>query len=395
MGTDLHAPLGQERPAGKRRRLRLSPLFVFSVVSVAAIVGLSAYSMMGEAALKAPEMAAVDVPAETAEAAPATAAPEAAESLRRANPQSGANVERTLTDDGNVVTTYSPRSRAGEGPVIVGTPRIGQDPRLAGTPNEDLLEESPYGQLPVVGEDGLRPMDQYARPWSGARGTRIAIVVGGLGLSQTGTQKAIEDLPAEVTLAFAASGNSLQRWMQVSRRDGHEILIQVPMEPFGAPDANADPATLLTGLPAEENLGRLHEALGKITGYTGIMNYLGGRLLSDPDALEPLLRDVAQRGLLFLDDGTSAQSTSGTLAKAIELPHGFADMTLDAQLEKSAILKKLDDLERLALRKGSAIGVASAFDESVEAIRQWVEEAGNRGIEIVGVSALVEDPADY
>ncbi len=395
MGTDLHAPLGQERPAGKRRRLRLSPLFVFSVVSVAAIVGLSAYSMMGEAALKAPEMAAVDVPAETAEAAPATAAPEAAESLRRANPQSGANVERTLTDDGNVVTIYSPRSRAGEGPVIVGTPRIGQDPRLAGTPNEDLLEESPYGQLPVVGEDGLRPMDQYARPWSGARGTRIAIVVGGLGLSQTGTQKAIEDLPAEVTLAFAASGNSLQRWMQVSRRDGHEILIQVPMEPFGAPDANADPATLLTGLPAEENLGRLHEALGKITGYTGIMNYLGGRLLSDPDTLEPLLRDVAQRGLLFLDDGTSAQSTSGTLAKAIELPHGFADMTLDAQLEKSAILKKLDDLERLALRKGSAIGVASAFDESVEAIRQWVEEAGNRGIEIVGVSALVEDPADY
>ncbi len=63
-------------------------------------------------------------------------------------------------------------------------------------------------------------MDQYARPWSGARGTRIAIVVGGLGLSQTGTQRAIEALPEEITLGFAASGNSLQRWMQEARRGG-------------------------------------------------------------------------------------------------------------------------------------------------------------------------------
>ena len=80
---------------------------------------------------------------------------------------------------------------------------------MAATPNDDLIEDTPEGHLPIVGPDGLRPMEQYARPWSGARGTRIAIVVGGLGLSQTGTQKAIRTLPGEITLAFAATGNSL------------------------------------------------------------------------------------------------------------------------------------------------------------------------------------------
>jgi polysaccharide deacetylase 2 family uncharacterized protein YibQ len=313
----------------------------------------------------------------------------------RSNPHSGANVERVLADDGNVVTKYSPRARDGSGPVLVEAPRIGQDPRLAGTPNENLLEDSPYGPLPSVGADGLRPMDQYARPWSGARGTRIAIVVGGLGLSQTGTHKAIEQLPPEVTLAFASSGNSLQRWMQTSRRQGHEILLQVPMETFGSSEQEADPATLLADRPAEENLGRLHQAMGKITGYTGIMNYQGARLLTDADSLEPVLRDVSSRGLLFLDDASSARSLTGSIAKAIELPHAFADMTLDSQLEKTAILQKLDDLERLALRKGSAIGIASAFDESIDAIRQWVEEASGRGIEIVGISALADDPLRY
>lgn len=315
--------------------------------------------------------------------------------LQRTDPSSGAQVERTLTDDGTVVTKYSPRLRDGSGPVIVDAPRIGQDPRIAGTPNEDLLEDTPSGRLPIVGGDGLRPMDQYARPWSGARGTRIAIVVSGLGLSQTGTQRAIQQLPGEVTLAFAASGNSLQRWMQVSRREGHEILIQVPMEPFGYWAADSDPLTLLTSASVADNLGNLHEAMAKITGYTGIMNHMGGRFLSDPNAVEPLLRDVADRGLLFLDDGASAQSVSGTIAKALELPHGFADLTLDGQLEKNSILRKLDELERIALRKGTAVGIASAFDESVDAIAQWAQEAQGRGIEIVGISALVEDPANF
>jgi len=167
------------------------------------------------------------------------------------------------------------------------------------------------------------------------------------------------------------------------------------MEPFGSSDPESDPNTLLVNAPRAKNLERLHEAMASITGYTGIMNHLGGRLLSNVDALEPLLRDVSARGLLFLDDGSSARSTSGTLAKAIDLPHAFADMTLDGQVETAAILRKLDDLERLALRKGSAIGVASAFDESVQAIRQWVQEASRRGIEIVGVSALADDPTGY
>ena len=104
------------------------------------------------------------------------------------------------------------------------------------------------------------------------------------------------------------------------------------------------------------------------------------------------MRDIARRGLLFLDDGTSAQSLTGTLAETLEVPHGFADLVVDAELDRTAILKKLDELERIARRNGGAIGVASAFDESVAAISQWVDEASARGIEFVGVSALVKDP---
>ena len=374
----------------------MRPSLLLGLVGLAAVFGISIYAMRGDEALrKTADVHQTPVLSDPSLASSAPAAGTASglsdAGMMRSDPNSGAQIERTLTDDGSVVTKYTPRQRNDGGPVLINAQHIGQDPRVAAQPSAALLEDTPQGRLPIVGPDGTRPMDQYARPWSGARGTRIAIVVGGLGLSQTGTQHAIQQLPEAVTLAFATSGNSLQRWMQEGRRTGHEILLQVPFEPYDDPGSDLGPGMLRTGASAKENLSRLHEAMGRITNYTGIMNYQGGRYLADVKSLEPVFRDLSKRGLLFLDDGTSAQSKTETVSKAVNLPHSFADLTLDGQLQADAILKKLDELERIATRKGSAIGVASAFDESIAAIKKWTEEASQRGIEIVGVSALARE----
>lgn len=392
MGTDLHAPLGQGRQPRQKRPLRNYAIAFFTVLAGIGIAALSIYTLNEEDGL---QQVASDSGRPAVENAPkppedtGKTAPSTQKEATVGNATSGANIERLPTGDGGYVTKYTPHDR--QGPLVIDAQRLGQDPRMAAEPNPDLIEETDVGRLPVVGPDGLRPMDQYARPWSGARGTRVAIVISGLGLSQTGSQRAIQQLPPGVTLAFAASGNSLQRWMQEARRKGHEILLQVPLEPFDYSADNHLPGTLLTTSSPKENLARLHQALAKITNYTGLMNYQGGRYLSDEKALQPVLRDVAKRGLLFLDDGTSSLSKTGTVSDAVELPHAFADVVLDGQLQTQSILRKLDELGRIADRKGTAIGVAAAFDESIDAVRQWAEEATQRGVEIVGVSAIVRD----
>lgn len=360
------------------------------------ILGLSIYTaVMPEALQKTaslPQNPTLEQPADSAAAeGNASKAPSATGQLSARAPHSGANVERTTMPDGTVVTKFTPRPRGENGPALIDTPRIGQDPRMAAMPNEDLLEDTVYGPIPVIGPDGQRPVEQYARPWSGARGTRIAIVVGGLGLSQTGTQRAIKQLPEEVTFAFAATGNSLQRWMKEARNAGHEILLQIPLEPFDYPANDPGRGTLRVDQSPADNLEDLHQSMASITNYTGVMNYMGGRFLADAEALDPVMRDIAGRGLLFLDDGSSAQSLVGQYAKTLDMPHAFADLQLDGQLDEKAILTRLDELERIARKNGTAIGTASAFDESIAAIRTWSEEATLRGIEIVGVSAIATD----
>ena len=368
METDLHAPLGQKRPEPRKRSGLFSPVRLFGLLAVCGVIGFSIYASRMPATLKADDPVSVEPAATTnigqqADAGAATAAPD-------------------------VGLTFSPRSRDGDGPALISGGTRTQDARLAGFPNADLEEDSPFGKLPIIGTDGLRPSEYFARPWSGARGTRVAIVIAGLGLSQTGTQHAVKTLPPEVTLAFAASGNSLARWVQEGRRAGHEVLLQVPFEPFDYPTNNPGPDTLLVSRNSAANLENLHKSMARMSNYTGIMNYMGARFLSDAKALEPVMRDVGKRGLLFLDDGSSARSQTGTLAKTLGVDHAFGDLQIDGTVSTDAILKKLDELERIARRNGTAIGVGFAFDETIDAVTKWSEEATGRGVEIVGVASL-------
>ncbi|MBC7280823.1 divergent polysaccharide deacetylase family protein [Hoeflea sp.] len=413
MGDNIHQPLGQDRrpgkrPAAKPKRGLAVPLL--SLAALCAVLGGAGWMAFSAARIATSETAIVLQPPAAADAeAEGTAAEEESEpdgaedtagvqdkpagAVNSQHGQSGAEITTTLGENGEEISKIAPVQRPDSRPVLLTPPgRVGQDPRLAHLPDPAVIQDTPQGALPVRGPDGERAFDIYARPWSGARGARVAIIVGGLGLSQTGTQYAIRTLPDDITLAFAANGNSLQRWMQEARRAGHEILLQIPFEPFDYPANDPGEGTLTVAAGPQSNLVDLHTAMARITNYTGITNFMGGRFLSDPDALEPIMRDIAGRGIMFVDDGTSARSLTGQFASTLAIPFTASDMVLDATQERGYILSKLDDLERIARRNGQAVGVASAFEVSVDAIAAWANEARARGIEIVAVSATADDP---
>ncbi len=262
--------------------------------------------------------------------------------------------------------------------------------KLSHQPDPALLENSSFGKLPRISKSGKRPMDAYARPVLGQGNARIAIVVGGLGLSQSGSKSAIEQLPGQITLAFAPYGNSISRWMKMARKDGHELLMQVPMEPIGYPEVNPGKHTLVSGIATGKNLESLHWSMARMTNYVGIMNYLGAKLQSDKTTLGPVLGEISKRGLLYLDDGSTFSSHSEAVAKAVSMPYARGSIVVDDAKNAKAITDNLLALEKLARRNGKAIGIASAFPRSVSQIVLWIEQAEKRGIEIVPVSALVK-----
>lgn len=376
MNSDLDRPLGQngKRPDPKSDKTPVIR-WLFPSAAIVCVLGLASFvTYTSHQGFRRP----VPEPPkpQVAEAAPTVIPPPAPAHDNKSQP-------------GNIVTA----PEGGPKVIVVGDPtRRAQDPRTAHIPEPDMLEQSPQGPLPIIAPDGRRPLDIYARPWSGARGARVAIIIGGLGLSQTGSQQAIQTLPPEVTLAFSPEGNSLLRWMQAARQDGHEVLMQIPLEPYDYPRVNPGRNTLTVDASPAATLENLHRTMGRITNYTGVMNYMGARFTAEPEALSTVIQDIAKRGLLYLDDGTSARSKADSIAAQQGAPFAAADLLIDASQDRGAILKKLDELERIARAKGTAIATGSAFDVTVEAVKSWANEAKARGIEIVPVSALVRDP---
>ena len=181
--------------------------------------------------------------------------------------------------------------------------------------------------------------------------------------------------------------------MQQARRAGHEILLQVPMEPVGYPANNPGVHTLRSDATAEENLANLHWAMSRFTNYVGVMNYLGGKFLNQASAgAVPVFNELAGRGLLFLEDGTVKNSLGPGLAVKSLLPYAQADIQIDSVRSRAAIAEKLEQLAVQAKRSGLAIGVGNAFPDTIRMVAEFAAQAKGLGIEITPVSAVVKDP---
>ncbi|MBL0848858.1 MAG: divergent polysaccharide deacetylase family protein [Candidatus Liberibacter ctenarytainae] len=261
---------------------------------------------------------------------------------------------------------------------------------LSVVPKEDLLEKKGSDSLSPKTKDMSKSIENYNSSCSKVVGPRIAIVVSGLGISQTGTQRAINLLPNNVTLAFASNGNSLNRWMQEARKKGQETIVQIPMQAYDESNNGDDPYTLKVTQSASTVLGRLRYSLGRAMGYSGVMNYRGAMFLSKKDSSEVLFKEISNRGLFFFDDGSSPRNLTKELAPKFNLPYLIADLYLDDQVDRDRIRQKLKDLEDMARISGEAIGVAVAFDESIEVISKWLQEEHVNDISVVPLSCFVK-----
>lgn len=272
-------------------------------------------------------------------------------------------------------------------------PRVPPDSPLSPSPDPALVQTTAIGPLPQIGSDGRLPRKVYAKPFDVAdKRPRVAIVVTGLGLSAAATESAIQGLPGSVTLAFAPYSNRLNEWIRLARAAGHEVLINVPMEPTNYPAYDPGPQALLTSLNAEGNLDRLFWSLSRGTGYVGVVDFLGSRFTTSRNHMRPVLQAINERGLLYLDSGSSPRSVSAIVARDVKLAWAKATLTIDQRASRTEIDRKFAELEQRAKRDKRAIGIASPYPVSLERIANWVRQLEARGVAIAPVSALADTP---
>ena len=389
---DLSTPLGQET-VRRKRRFRLP---FTATQAVAVLLGLFLVTFIGFAifndnplggepvariAIRQPTQtgeksaaAASSVPEPVTKSAPKQATPTEQKTVTIIDGSSGARHDVTISGDGPDKVEAASASAT-----------------MAGI-DQRLLEKSRYGMIPVVAADGLKPFTVYAAEADRAKAAKmpiVSIVVGGLGVGAAKTTDAIMKLPPAVTLAFTPYGSDPSKLAERARAQRHEILLQVPMEPFDYPDNDPGPQTLLTTLAPEQNLDRLYWHLSRFQGYAGIANFMGGRFVVTDAVMQPIVREAAKRGLGYLDDGSAPRSVAPSLAAGQAMPFAKADVSIDAVPTALEIDRELAKLENLAKERGTAVGIASALPISIERIGVWIKALEGHGIMLVPLTTAM------
>lgn len=261
---------------------------------------------------------------------------------------------------------------------------------LAPAPDGDLIERSATGFLPVVGRDGRQPWQVYARPFDlNDKRPRVALIISNLGISATQSDAAINHLPAAVTLAYQPYSRRLGEWINLSRAAGHEVMLALPMEPADYPRNDPGPNALLTALEPAKNMERFNWVLSQGTGYVGLVGYEGSRFTMARDDMQPVLDALKRRGLLFVDNRETAQTVVPALAMDMKLPFASSNRAIDRDATRAGVDKRLADLEDIARRNGSALGIGSPFPVTFERIALWAEGLQDRGLVLAPVSAVI------
>ncbi|MBB5517898.1 divergent polysaccharide deacetylase family protein [Amphiplicatus metriothermophilus] len=254
-------------------------------------------------------------------------------------------------------------------------------------PDPALLAATAFGQRPKISADGRRAARHYARPFASDAGApRAALIVAGLGLNRALTERAIDELPPEITLAFAPYAKDLDYWTARAREAGHEIMIELPMETRAGADA-LGPAALSTERTQAENLQRLDWLMSRFGGYFGATNYLGGKFSADREAIRPVLTRLAQAGVAYVDDTGATRALGLDGGPVAVVDRMIAAGTLGEDV--GAARRDLRALAAVAERNGHALGKAYAYDAVIDAVIEWSEALAADGIALAPASAVV------
>ena len=152
-----------------------------------------------------------------------------------------------------------------------------------------LPQEGPYGPLPRIGAGGKRPSTVYARTASASiqmsDAPKIAIVLGGMGLNQELTAKAIKALARRCELCLRALWREPAGAGQQGARRGSrdhaaaaDGAVRLSGDQSGAEDAAHQRQR------REANLDALIWHMSRFAGYIGASAYMGGSFLAEPAA---------------------------------------------------------------------------------------------------------------
>lgn len=224
---------------------------------------------------------------------------------------------------------------------------------------------------------------------NGARssGPRLAIIIDDLG-SDRSSADAVFALGYPLTISVLPNHEHSVDIATEAHRRGFQVMLHLPMQSV----ANETPEgrELRPGMPAPEVAAMVDQFLQNVPDATGVNNHQGSQATADAalmDELMPVLRD---RHLFYVDSRTTAATVAYDTAQDFGVRSAFRNVPfLDDVAEVAAVRKQLELALRGARDKGDAVAIGHPHPATLQALREVLPHAQERGVRLVLASELV------
>ncbi|WP_102275914.1 divergent polysaccharide deacetylase family protein [Cytobacillus massiliigabonensis] len=148
----------------------------------------------------------------------------------------------------------------------------------------------------------------------------LAIVIDDLGNNMLGTEEILE-LPITLTAAIMPFMPSTKADAEMAKRNGHEVIVHLPMEPKKGKKSWLGPGAITTDLSDEEIRKRVVAAIKDVPHATGMNHHMGSKATENERVMRIVLEVCKEYGFFYLDSKTTANSVVWKIANQLNIPY--------------------------------------------------------------------------
>ena len=220
----------------------------------------------------------------------------------------------------------------------------------------------------------------------------LAIVIDDLGNNMPGTEE-ILNLPIKLTVAIMPFLPSTKADAELAHKNGHEVIVHLPMEPKKGKKSWLGPQAITTDLSDDEIRSRVLAAIHDVPYAVGMNHHMGSKATEDERVMRIVLDICKENGLFYLDSKTTGKSVVSKLATEMNVPFLENDLFFDhvyttEHIKKQAHLldRKLSETEQIIAIGHVGVSGPIMFNVLKEYIPVFRDKA-----EIVGLSDLIPE----
>ena len=147
----------------------------------------------------------------------------------------------------------------------------------------------------------------------------LAIVIDDFGNNMQGTED-ILNLPIKLTVAIMPFLPSTKTDAELAFKNGHEVIVHLPMEPKKGKKSWLGPQAITTDLSDNEIRRRVEAAIQDVPHAVGMNHHMGSKATEDERVMRIVLDICKKNGLFYLDSKTTGKSVVSKLATEMNVP---------------------------------------------------------------------------